>query len=60
MYAIPPDEFSGIFLTTPPLWARMNGVPHAFIVETHDGLALAQRVAIHRRAIEGLSRLLTF
>lgn len=38
----------------------MNGVPHAFIVETHDGLALAQRVAIHRRAIEGLSRLLTF
>jgi hypothetical protein len=54
-----PAEFESIFLTTPPLWARMNGVPHAFIVETHDGLPLAQRVAIHRLAIEGLSRLLT-
>lgn len=54
-----PDGFSGIVRTTAPLWARLNGVPHAFIVETHDALSLAQRVAIHRLAIEGLSRLLT-
>ena len=54
-----PAEFDSIFLTTAPLWARMHGAAHAFIVETHDGLPLAQRVAIHRLAIEGLSRLLT-
>lgn len=53
-----PAGFSGISRTTAPLWARMNGVPHAFIVETHDALPLEKRVAIHRRAIEGLSRLL--
>lgn len=52
-------EFDSILLTTAPLWARMHGATHAFVVETHDGLPLAQRVAIHRLAIEGLSRLLT-
>jgi hypothetical protein len=52
-------EFDGILLTTAPLWARMQGAAHAFVVETHDALPLAQRVAIHRLAIEGLSRLLT-
>jgi hypothetical protein len=54
-----PANFSGIVRTTAPLWARMNGAAHAFIVETHDGLPLTQRVVIHRLAIEGLSRLLT-
>lgn len=52
-------EFDSIVLTTAPLWARTHGAAHAFVVETHDGLPLAQRVAIHRLAIEGLSRLLT-
>ena len=54
-----PAGFSGIARTTAPLWARMNGVPHTFIVETHDALPLAARIAIHRQAIAGLTRLLT-
>lgn len=54
-----PAGFASIARTTAPLWARMNGAAHAFIVETHDALPLATRIAIHRQAIEGLSRLLT-
>lgn len=54
-----PAGFSGIARTTAPLWARMNGAQHAFIVETQDALPLATRIAIHRQAIAGLTRLLT-
>ena len=54
-----PAGFSGIARTTAPLWARMNGAQHAFIVETEDALPLASRIAIHRQAIAGLTRLLT-
>lgn len=54
-----PAGFASIARTTAPLWARMNGVPHAFIVETQDALPLATRIAIHRQAIAGLTRLLT-
>lgn len=59
VYSFAPADFAGIARTTAPLWARMHGVPHAFIVETGERLPLAQRVAIHRLAIAGLSRLLT-
>lgn len=57
--AFQPAEFDSIVLTTAPLWARMNGVAHTFIVETQDALPLASRIAIHRQAIAGLTRLLT-
>lgn len=57
--AFAPAGFASIARTTAPLWARMNGTAHAFIVETQDTLPLASRIAIHRQAIAGLSRLLT-
>lgn len=57
--AFKPAGFSGITRSTAPLWARMNGAQHAFIVETEDALPLASRIAIHRQAIAGLTRLLT-
>ena len=57
--AFEPAGFVGIARTTAPLWARMNGAAHAFIVETQDTLPLARRIAIHRQAIAGLTRLLT-
>jgi hypothetical protein len=57
--AFEPAGFAGIARTTAPLWARMNGAAHAFIVETQDALPLASRIAIHRQAIAGLTRLLT-
>lgn len=58
VYRIGADELGGVVRTTAPLWARLNGVEHAFIVETHDQLPLAQRVAVHRAAIRELMRLL--
>jgi len=57
--AFAPAGFSGIARTTAPLWARMNGAQYAFIVESEDTLPLASRIAIHRQAIVGLTRLLT-
>ncbi len=58
MYRVPQAEFSSIRLTTASLWARMQGVPNSFIVETPDRLPMASRVAVHRAAIRELLGLL--
>ncbi|MBC7376168.1 MAG: succinylglutamate desuccinylase/aspartoacylase family protein [Burkholderiaceae bacterium] len=55
VYAVSEDEFTSTLRTMAPLWARMNGVPHAFVVETWDALPLTQRVLVHRAAIQSLS-----
>lgn len=58
VWHIPESGFNDIYLTTAPLWARQNGVPLAFIVESHDAPPLAQRINIHAVALEELTRLL--
>lgn len=58
VYAIAAQELPRIRLTTASLWARLQGVRHALIVETPDTLPLDQRVQLHRQAINGLTQLL--
>jgi Succinylglutamate desuccinylase / Aspartoacylase family len=59
LIAIDTDDLGSQRRTTASLWARMQGIPNAFIVETQDDLPLAQRILIHNLAIDGLSRQIT-
>lgn len=56
VWHIEEKDFEGITLTTASLWARQNGVPYAYIVETFDGMPLPQRIRIHRSAIAELAK----
>ncbi len=58
LWQVPESEFASVQLTTGALWARQHGVPWALIVESYDGLPMAQRLRIHREAITQFSRFL--
>lgn len=58
VHAFAADELASLRLTTASLWARLQGTPHALIVETPDTLPLDTRVRLHLLAVQGLTRLL--
>lgn len=58
VHAIAAEDMPDIRLTTASLWARLQGVRHALIVETSDTLPLAQRVQLHLLAVKNLLHLL--